>query len=188
MLGRPAGTVVRSVRFTEEAFAARRPETGGPVTPQLAVLPVAALGATVAGAAVLLVGGGLALKLFIDRAKRAGTVVYPRHVDLDDAAAWVMVRLPREIGGLLSQHDVRRIIGWNLEYFRSRSTAGNGHGGQGRTTTAGSIIVAGAETVDYTLARADAAGAPYSAAQIHAVLAAQLRYLQAIGVAETGRP
>lgn len=157
------------------------------MTPEVASLSVAALGGTVAGAAVLLVGGGLALKLFLDRAKRAGTVVYPRHVDLDDAAAWVLGRLPREVGGLLSQNDVRRIIGWNLEYFRSRSTAGNGHTGQGQTAGAGPIIVAGAETVDYTLARADAAGAPYSAAQIHAVLAAQLRYLQSIGVAETDR-
>jgi hypothetical protein len=94
------------------------------------------------------------------------------------------VRLPRDVGGLLSQNDVRRIMGWNLEYFRSRSTAGNGHGERRSSHPVGPIIVAGAETVDYTLARADAAGAPYSAAQIHAVLAAQLRYLQAIGVAD----
>jgi hypothetical protein len=154
------------------------------VIPELAALSSAAIGGAAAGAAVLAVGGGLALKLWLDRARRAGTVVFPRHVDLDDAAAWVAVRLPREVGGLLSQNDVRRIMGWNLEYFRSRSTAGNGHGERRSPHPAGPIIVAGAETVDYTLARADAAGAPYSAAQIHAVLAAQLRYLQAIGVAE----
>jgi hypothetical protein len=156
------------------------------VTPELAVLSAAAIGGAAAGAAVLAVGGGLALKRWFSRARRSGTAVFPRHVDLDDAAAWVVGQLPREVGGLLSHNDVRRIMGWNLEYFRSRSTAGNGHGGE-HATRSGPVIVAGAETVDYTLARADAAGAPYSAAQIHAVLAAQLRYLQSIGMAEGDR-
>lgn len=158
------------------------------MTPELAALSAVAIGGAAAGAAVLAAGAGLALKLWFDRARRAGTVVFPRRVDLDDAAAWVVGQLPREVGGLLNHNDVRRIMGWNLEYFRSRSTAGNGHGGEQGAEGPGPVIVAGAETVDYTLARADAAGAPYSAAQIHAVLAAQLRYLQSIGVAEGDRP
>jgi hypothetical protein len=153
------------------------------MTLEVAVLSAPALGATAAAGALALGTGGLVLKQWVGRVRRTRAPGLPWRVDLDEAAAWVTVRLPREVSGLLSQRDVRRILGWNLEYFRSRATAGNGHSGHGP----GPVIVAGAETVDYTLAKADAAGAPYSAAQIHAVLAAQVRYLQAIGAAEGGQ-
>ena len=39
----------------------------------------------------------------------------------------------------------------------------------------------GAETVDWVLGRAQAVGTTYSAAQVHAVLDAQMMYLEAIG-------
>ncbi len=100
-----------------------------------------------------------------------------RTVDQDVVASWVVRHLPFEVGEMLSQQDVRRIIDWNLEYFRSRTTSGNGHS----ASVEAPIVVAGAETVDYVLGRAGAVGTTYTPAQVHAVLAAQMSYLQSIG-------
>jgi hypothetical protein len=43
------------------------------------------------------------------------------------------------------------------------------------------VVVGGAETVDFVLARAQQVGTSYTAAQVHAVLDAQMTYLEAIG-------
>lgn len=98
-------------------------------------------------------------------------------IDQDVVASWVVRHLPFEVGEALSQQDVRRIMDWNLEYFRSRTTAGNGHS----ASVEAPIVVAGAETVDYVLARAGSVGTSYTPAQVHAVLAAQMTYLESIG-------
>jgi hypothetical protein len=100
-----------------------------------------------------------------------------RGADPDAVASWVANHLPFEVGEKLTQQDVRQIIDWNLEYFRSRTTSGNGHS----ASAEGPIVVAGAETVDYVLGRADAVGTSYTPAQVHAVLAAQMSYLESIG-------
>jgi hypothetical protein len=92
-------------------------------------------------------------------------------------ASWVTRHLPFDVGERLSQQDVRQIIDWNLEFFRSRTTSGNGHS----ASVEAPIVVAGAETVDYVLWRADAVGTSYTPAQVHAVLAAQMSYLESIG-------
>ncbi len=100
-----------------------------------------------------------------------------RVVDQDVVASWVTRHLPFEVSERLSQQDVRQIIDWNLEYFRSRTTSGNGHS----ASVEAPIVVAGAETVDYVLERAGALGTSYTPAQVHAVLAAQMSYLESIG-------
>jgi Ni/Co efflux regulator RcnB len=100
-----------------------------------------------------------------------------RAADRDAVASWVTRHLPYEISERLSQQDVRQIIDWNLEFFRSRTTSGNGHS----ASVEAPIVVAGAETVDYVLGRADAVGTSYTPAQVHAVLAAQMSYLESIG-------
>ena len=97
--------------------------------------------------------------------------------DLDEAVEWVADHLPFEVSAELSHDDVRQIIDWNLEYFRSKEVSGNGSTAHG----AGPVIVGGAETVDYVLARAEASGTRYTAVQVHAVLDAQMSYLEAIG-------
>jgi hypothetical protein len=43
------------------------------------------------------------------------------------------------------------------------------------------VVVSGAETVDFVLMKAEAAGSPYTPSQIHAVLDAQMGYLENIG-------
>ena len=114
----------------------------------------------------------------IGREARRLDAVAPRPTfDLDEAVEWVANNLPFEVRAVLSHADVRRIIDWNLEYFRLKGVSGNGH----TTNPEGPVVVGGAETVDYVLARAEAVGSPYTAPQVHAVLDAQMSYLEAIG-------
>ena len=97
--------------------------------------------------------------------------------DIDEAVAWVADRLPFEVSAVLSHGDVRQIIDWNLEYFRTRGVSGNGHS----TQVEGMVVVGGAETVDYVMHKARLVGAEFTPAQVHAVLDAQMSYLEAIG-------
>ena len=102
----------------------------------------------------------------------------PRPVfDPDEAVEWVANHLPFEIGAELAHDDVRRIIGWNLEFFRSKGLSGNGSSLHVETP----LVIGGAETVAYVLQKAAAAGAGYRPDHVHAVLEAQMSYLEAIG-------
>ena len=135
--------------------------------------------ALVVSLAIVLLVAAVAVSLLAARSAgaRRRPEIASRRVNLDEAADWVSERLPEEHGATLSRDDVRRIIDWNLEYFRSRSASGNGHGPHNE----GTVVVAGAETVDYVLARASAAGVTYTSAQVHAVLDAQMSYLARMG-------
>ncbi|HSS09645.1 MAG TPA: hypothetical protein VLL25_07165 [Acidimicrobiales bacterium] len=114
----------------------------------------------------------------IGREARRLDAVPPRPVfDMDEAVAWVADHLPFDVSAVLSHADVRKIIDWNLEYFRSKGVSGNGS----TPHLEGPVVVGGAETVDFVLARAQQVGTPYTAAQVHAVLDAQMTYLEAIG-------
>jgi hypothetical protein len=102
----------------------------------------------------------------------------PRAVfDPDEAVEWVANHLPFEASAVLSHDDVRRILGWNLEYLKSKGVSGNGSTPHLDVP----IFVGMDETVDYVVERARTAGADYTPSQIHAVLTAQLGYLEAIG-------
>jgi hypothetical protein len=63
------------------------------------------------------------------------------------------------------------------QFFRQKGVSGNGHS----SNVEGPVIVGGAETVDYVLRRAQSLGVEYTAPQVHAVLDAQMTYLEAIG-------
>ena len=114
----------------------------------------------------------------VGREARRLDAVPPRPVfDRDEAVTWVADHLPPQVTAELSYDDVERILEWSLEFFRSKGVSGNG-----ATPHAGApVVVGGAETVDYVLARAEAAGTPYTSLQVHAVVEAQLAYLEAIG-------
>jgi hypothetical protein len=102
----------------------------------------------------------------------------PRPVfDPDEAVEWVANHLPFEVSAVLSHDDVRQILDWNLQYFRSKGVSGNGS----TPHLEGPIVVGGAETVAYVLDRASAAGSDFTPEQVHAVLDAQMSYLEAIG-------
>lgn len=114
----------------------------------------------------------------VGREARRLDAVPPRPTfDLDEAVQWVADNLPFEVSAVLSYDDVRRIIDWNLEFFRMKGVSGNGHSPE----PDGPVVVGGAETVDYVLARAHAVGSSYTPTQVHAVLDAQMTYLEAIG-------
>ena len=102
----------------------------------------------------------------------------PRPVfDPDEAVEWVANHLPFEVSAVLSHDDVRRILDWNLQYFRSKGLSGNGS----TPHVESPIVVGGAETVAYVLDQAGRTGATFTPEQVHAVLDAQMSYLEAIG-------
>ncbi|MGH9148858.1 MAG: hypothetical protein ACRD0D_02895 [Acidimicrobiales bacterium] len=114
----------------------------------------------------------------VGREARRLDAVAPRPLfDLDEAVEWVANHLPFEVGAELSHAHVRRILDLNLEYFRSKGVSANGS--QPHLDTR--IVVGGAETVAYVLERSQAAGENFSASHVHAVLEAQMTYLEAIG-------
>ncbi|HZQ84627.1 MAG TPA: hypothetical protein VFA83_07305 [Acidimicrobiales bacterium] len=126
---------------------------------------------------VLVIVFGIAAVVIGREARRLDAVPPNPVFDLNEAVTWVAEHLPFEVSAVLSHDDVRQIIDWNLEYFRTKGVSGNGHSAH----TEGPVVVGGAETVDYVLHRAQATGSPYTAAQVHAVLDAQMTYLEAIG-------
>jgi hypothetical protein len=126
---------------------------------------------------VLVIVFGTAAVVIGREARRLDAVPPNPVFDLNEAVVWVAEHLPFEVSAVLSHDDVRQIIDWNLEYFRTKGVSGNGHS----THTDGPVVVGGAETVDYVLHRATAQGSPYTAVQVHAVLDAQMTYLEAIG-------
>ena len=115
----------------------------------------------------------------IGREARRLDAVLPQPVfDMDEAVEWVADHLPFEVSAVLSHDDVRQILRWNLDYFRSKGVTGNGSSASAPATD---VVVGGGETVDNVLARARTAGLDYTAPQVHAVLDAQMAYLEAIG-------
>jgi hypothetical protein len=100
-----------------------------------------------------------------------------RSFDFEEAVAYVCDNVGLEVASVLSPDDVRKILDWHLEYFRLRGVASNGD----RPHVEGPVVVSGAETVDFVLLRSEASGNPYTPAQVHAVLDAQMRYLEEIG-------
>lgn len=116
--------------------------------------------------------------MLIGREARRLDAVPPHPVfDVDEAVGWVADHLPDEVSAVLSFADVRQIIDWNLEYFKTKGVSGNGH----TAHVEGPVIVGGAETVDYVLRKASQSGSSFTPAQIHAVLNAQMSYLEVIG-------
>jgi hypothetical protein len=140
----------------------------GSLGPDMVVVYIALVVGLVFAVAAVVVG----------REARRLDAVPPRPVfDLDEAVEWVAEHLPFEVSAVLSHDDVRRIIDLNLEFFRTKAASGNGHA----AALEGPVVVGGAETVEYVLRRAAALGESYTAPQVHAVLDAQMTYLEAIG-------
>jgi hypothetical protein len=114
----------------------------------------------------------------IGREARRLDAVPPRPVfDLEEAVAWVADHLPFEVSAVLSHEDVRNILDWNLEFFRSKAASGNGSSSHAEDQ----VVVSEAESVEFVLTRSASAGSAYTPAQVHAVLDVQRTYLEAIG-------
>ncbi len=110
-------------------------------------------------------------------ARRLATRPPGRVFEFEDAVAWVCDHVGPDVAAILSPDDVRRILNWHLEYFRIKGVSSNG----ASPKVEGPVVVSGAETVDFVLKRAEADGMDYTPAQVHAVLDAQMTYLEAIG-------
>ena len=110
-------------------------------------------------------------------ARRLATKAPGRVFEFEDAVTWVCDHVDDDVSAVLSPDDVRRILNWHLEFFRIKGVSSNGHTAESDAP----VVVSGAETVDFVLMKAEAAGSPYTPTQIHAVLDAQMGYLEDIG-------
>ena len=119
----------------------------------------------------------IALIVIGREARRLATTPPGRVFEFEDAVAWVCDHVGPDVAAVLSPDDVRQILNWHLEFFRMKGVSSNGHTAE----SDGPVVVSGAETVDFVLMKAEAAGSPYTPSQIHAVLDAQMGYLENIG-------
>jgi hypothetical protein len=97
--------------------------------------------------------------------------------DPDDAYDWVVRHLPDLVASTLTEADVRRILDFQLEFFKRKGVSSNGSG----ITPQGAVIFGSAETVDYILERCAETGEAYLPEQVEAVVESQLAYLRFIG-------
>lgn len=97
--------------------------------------------------------------------------------DPDDAYEFVVEQLPDAVAATLTPDDVRRILGFQTEYFERNGVAPNG----ARSEPAGDVIVGGPEQIEYICERAAATGEACLPEQVSAVIETQLGYLRSIG-------
>ncbi|MGH9226389.1 MAG: hypothetical protein ACRD2W_21955 [Acidimicrobiales bacterium] len=110
-------------------------------------------------------------------ARRLAAKPVERTFNFEDAVSYVCDHVNEAVAAVLTPDDVRQILDWHLEYFRLKGVSSNGSGPH----VDGPVVVTGAETVGFVLGKAEAAGTPYTAEQVHAVLDAQMGYLTEIG-------
>jgi hypothetical protein len=126
---------------------------------------------------VIGVACGIAAWFVIREAGRLAMEPTPPVFDPEEAYEWVVEHVPDDVAASLTPDDVRRILDFQLEYFRRKGVTGNGSS----ANPPGDVVVGGAETVDYILERARVTGEAYLPEQVHAVIETQLAYLRAIG-------
>ena len=126
---------------------------------------------------VIGVACGIAAWFVVREAGRMASEPPPPVFDLEEAYEWVVAHVPDLVAATLTPDDVRRILDFQLEYFRRKGVSGNGSSAQ----PPGDVVVGGSETVEYILARAADTGESYLPEQVHAVIETQLEYLREIG-------
>jgi len=126
---------------------------------------------------VIGVACAIAAWFVIREAGRLAAEPPPPVFDLEEAYDWVVEHLPDAVAATLTPDDVRRILDFQLEYFQRKGVSGNGSSSR----PPGDVVVGGAETVEYILARCSETGEPYLPEQVHAVIDTQIAYLRAIG-------
>jgi hypothetical protein len=129
--------------------------------------------------ALLVIGVACAIAAWfvIREAGRLAAEPPPPVFDIEEAYEWVVANVPDVVAATLTPDDVRRILDFQLEYFRRKGVSGNGSS----SLPPGDVVVGGSETVDYILARAAETGESYLPEQVHAVVETQLAYLREIG-------
>jgi hypothetical protein len=129
--------------------------------------------------ALLVIGVACAIGAWfvIREAGRLAAEPPPPVFDPEEAYEWVVENVPDVVAATLTPADVRRILDFQMEFFRRKGVTGNGSSSH----PPGDVIVGGAETVDYILERSAATGEEYLPEQVHAVIETQLAYLREIG-------
>ena len=131
----------------------------------------------VAGFIVVGVVVGIAAFIVTREAGRIAKHPPPALFDFDDAYEWVLAHLPDDVAATLTPDDVRRILDFQVEFFKRKGVSANGS----TEYPPGTVVIGGAETVAYILYRCEATGETYLPEQVHGVLETQLAYLRAIG-------
>jgi hypothetical protein len=136
--------------------------------------------------AFLVVGIVLAIGVVIvlREAARLAQEPPPPLFDADEAYEWVVQELPDDVAATLTPDDVRRILDFQIEFFRQRGVSGNGS----TAHPPGEVVISGNETVAYILERAAATGEAYLPEQVFAVVETQMHYLRAIGALSETEP
>jgi hypothetical protein len=101
----------------------------------------------------------------------------PALYHLDDALAWVVEHLPDDVAATVTESDVRRILEFQVEFFKRKGVSSNGS----TAYPPGNVVIGGSETVDYIVERSVATGEAYIPEQVYGVIDTQLSYLRAIG-------
>jgi hypothetical protein len=130
-------------------------------------------------AGFIVVGLVVAIAAFIVT-REAGRIARnppPALFDFDDAYDWVLAHLPEDVAATLTPDDVRRILDFQVEFFKRKGVSANGS----TEYPPGTVVIGGAETVAFILEQAAATGESYLPEQVHGVLETQLAYLRAIG-------
>jgi hypothetical protein len=130
------------------------------------------VGMLVAGVVV-----AIAAVFIVREAGRLAREPPPPVFDVEEAFEWVVQHVPDVVAATLTPDDVRRILDFQLEFFKHRGVSANGS----TNTPPGPVVIGGAETVAYILERAETTGAAYLPEQVHAVVETQLSYLRSIG-------
>jgi hypothetical protein len=133
--------------------------------------------AIVVGALVVALVVAIAAVFVIREAGRIAQEPPPALFDPDEAFDWVVANLPDDAAATLTPADVRRILDFQVEYFKRKGVSTNGS----TTTPSGPVVIDGAETVGYILERCAASGESYIPEQVDAVVETQLSYLRSIG-------
>jgi hypothetical protein len=127
----------------------------------------------------LIVGIVIAIAAFFvtREATRIAREPPPALYHLDDALAWVVEHLPDDVAATVTEDDVRRILEFQVEFFKRKGVSANG----ATAYPSGTVVVGGSETVDYIVERSAATGEAYIPEQVYGVIDTQLSYLRAIG-------
>jgi len=133
--------------------------------------------ALVIGFLVVGIAIGIAAFFVTREATRIAREPPPALYHLDDALEWVVAHLPDDVAATLTIDDVRRILEFQVEFFKRKGVSSNGS----TAYPSGPVVIGGSETVDYVLERCAATGEAYLPEQVYGVIETQLTYLRAIG-------
>ena len=133
------------------------------------------------------IAAAIAAGFVVREARRLAQAPPPPLFDLDEALAWVVDHLDDEVAATLTVDDVKRILAFQVEFFRRTGVMANGSSEQLAAAVAGDdlpatgAVVGGPETVAYIVERSAATGESYLPEQVHPVVECQLAYLAVIG-------